>query len=309
MDYSFAAEELSESASRALGSIIYRYKSYPEMGYSTFTKLYENCVIPVMDYASAIWGFKKFPKLDNIQHRAQRIFMGVHRFAPLLGLEGYMGWLNRTSQRRINMLRYWNRLLAMKNSRLTKQIFAWEYSNGRENWCSELLEMFKDLNIEFLYENFMPCNIKLATNQFIHLENIEWKKAIVDKPKLRLYRMLKSDKGTEKFVKINMTRHERSQLAQLHFGILSIEIEVGRYRNKQIEDRKCSFCKDLVEDELHFMFDCGIYNDLRANILTFNDDLDDLGDHREQMLSEIYNVIQGKSRNILHKPTDAELYF
>lgn len=132
----------------------------------------------------------------------------------------------------------------------------------------------------------MPCNIKLATKQFIDLENIEWKKAIVDKPKLRLYRMLKSDKGTENFVKINMTRHERSQLAQLRFGILPIEIEVGRYRNKQIEDRKCSFCKDLVEDELHFMFDCSIYHDLRANILTLNDDLDDLGDHREQMLNE-----------------------
>ena len=62
MDYSFTAEQLSESASRALGSIIYRYKSYPEMGFSTFTKLYENCVIPVMDYASAIWGFKEVSK-------------------------------------------------------------------------------------------------------------------------------------------------------------------------------------------------------------------------------------------------------
>ena len=44
----------------------------------------------------------------------------------------------------------------------------------------------------------------------------------------------------------------------------SLEIERGRYRNIDVSDRKCTFCsKGSVEDELHFIFDCPLYEDKR----------------------------------------------
>ena len=70
-----------------------KYKKNNYMGYSTFTKLYESCVCPIVDYSSGVWGFEDFQTTTQLQNKAQRIFLGVHKFAPILGLEGDMGWL------------------------------------------------------------------------------------------------------------------------------------------------------------------------------------------------------------------------
>ena len=61
----------------------------------------------------------------------------------------------------------------------------------------------------------MMCNISLAEKQLMQMEDIKWKAQILQKPKLRLYRKIKTEKKTEQFLKINMTRQERAFLAQL----------------------------------------------------------------------------------------------
>jgi hypothetical protein len=94
LDFNENADILAESAGRALGSIVSKFKKNNHMAYSTYTKLYEACVVPVMDYSSEIWGFKNYTKPNVIQNRAMRIFLGVHRFAPVAGLEGDMAWVS-----------------------------------------------------------------------------------------------------------------------------------------------------------------------------------------------------------------------
>ena len=52
--------------------------------------------------------------------------------------------------------------------------------------------------------------------------------------------------------------------AQLRCGILPLKIETGRYTQIPAEFRLCTFCDcNAVEDEMHFLFDCSFYNDLR----------------------------------------------
>ena len=41
-----------------------------------------------------------------IQYRAMRVFLRVHKYAPVAGLRGDMGWVR-------SMVRFWNRLLSM----------------------------------------------------------------------------------------------------------------------------------------------------------------------------------------------------
>ena len=47
------------------------------------------------------------------------------------------------------------------------------------------------------------------------------------------------------------------------FSKTYIRIETGRYENLREEDRKCPFCKTVVENEIHVMCDCPLYTDLR----------------------------------------------
>ena len=102
---------LSDAAGRALGGIIAKFKTLKNVGYDTFTKLFNLGVRPVYEYAAGIWGFHKASAIDKVQNRAMRYFLGVHKFAPNAALTSEMGWIRPQSERYICMLRLWNRLL------------------------------------------------------------------------------------------------------------------------------------------------------------------------------------------------------
>ncbi len=76
-----------------------------------------------------------------------------------------------------------------------------------------------------------------------------------------------------------MSRQRRSYLAQLRNGILPLELEVGRWINKTIEERLCLFCNNgTVEYEENFLFHCNFYysehqdfyNYMKNHIQNFN---------------------------------------
>jgi hypothetical protein len=271
LNYDCNVDILAQSAGRALGSVVAKFKSHQFMGYSTFTKLFDSCVCPVVEYVSGVWGFKKFKNIDMLQNRAARIFLGVHKFTPILVLEGDTGWLSPRYRRWINMLRLWNRLNNLENDRLTKVVFMNDYQlagTNVKNWCSNIKSIFATIGEEEVYNNRQQCNIDYISAKLFLLQEEEWKTALTTKPKLRFYRQFKSTLSLENYVKFNLTSSQRSVTAQLRAGVLPLHIETGRFRNTRVEDRLCNLCNlQHIEEEMHFLFDCTLYTDLRRDWL------------------------------------------
>ena len=73
-----------------------------------------------------------------------------------------------------------------------------------------------------------------------------WKEASLKKPKLRLKLIFKEESNMhifhinriEYYIKLNLSRKERSYLAQLRLGILPINVEIGRSRQIPLDERK-----------------------------------------------------------------------
>ena len=65
------------------------------------------------------------------------------------------------------------------------------------------------------------------------------------KPKLRTYVQIKESYNVENYIILNMSRQERSILAQLRCGVLPLHIEIGRFRNIPREKRTCSMCHNV----------------------------------------------------------------
>ena len=66
---------------------------------------------------------------------------------------------------------------------------------------------------------------------------------------------------TENYVRLNLSRNERSILAQISCGILPIHVETGRFERLKIEERLCDHCtSNAIEDEYHFLFHCPLYH-------------------------------------------------
>ena len=89
------------------------------------------------------------------------------------------------------------------------------------------------------------------------------------KPELRSYVMFKNSFKSESYVKMAHSKMSHSIFAQLRLVILPLEIEMGRFRNIPSGSGMCHFCKNEIDDELHFVCVCPVYSNPR-NIL-FNE--------------------------------------
>ena len=257
---------LSEAGTRALGSIICKFKYSEDITYETFTKCVHYNVNPVTDYGSEIWGYLRESCTDQVQLKAIRSYLGVHKYAPNLAILGDMGWTPSDIRRKINLIRYWNRLIKLDDDRLTKHVFISEYQNGG-TWCEHVKKILYDIGMNDVYDSLSSCDIDKCSELLLKRYSKQWKQQILQKPKLRTYCLLKDNFGTENYVRINLSRSQRSLLAQIRFGILPLHIETGRFRGLDPKYRTCHFCGE-VEDELHFLFSCKQYFNIRKSFLS-----------------------------------------
>ena len=133
-----------------------------------------------------------------------------------------------------------------------------------KNWCCNVWQVLHNLKYEDSFHRRTPCDIDTCRERLFSLQQEKWQLDLTKKPKLRFYKMFKNEMKTENYVLSRMSRSERSITAQIRAGILPIFIETGRFKNITLNDRICSFCSiNEVEDEIHFMFKCTLYNDLR----------------------------------------------
>lgn len=259
---------LSKAGGRALGAIISKMQNYKDVGFKTYSKMYYSCVVPVTDYCSSIWGFKCYNKIDMTQNKAIRYFMGVHKFAPLLAINGDMGWISTQHRRWVNMLRFWNRLVNMPDYRLTKKIFLYDYDCIGKTWCSDIKSILQQVQMTNYYDSKLPVNLKDVEDALFVKYKTDWCNKVRNVAKLRRYIQCKQYYETENYLLASLTKAERSHLAQFRCGILPIKIETGRYVGLNVNERLCNFCPDnVVEDETHFLLNCSKYNDLRENLL------------------------------------------
>lgn len=273
LDFTVTATALADSAGRALGSLINKYRMSDGLPFSVYEKLYYCCIVPIMDYNAGIWGYKSYPKCDTIQNRAIRTYLGVHRRASNLAIHGDVAWLEPSVRRKIEMLRIWARLVQMDDSRITKRVFLWDY-NQPHGWCADIKKVFNSINLNNLYDSLSVGGfttrslLQFANSKLEDAGSNQWKEEILKQPKLRTYVQIKDQYTCENYVTMNMSRSLRSFIAQIRCGILPLHIETGRFRNLKPEERLCPVCDgpNNVETEFHFLFDCVAYMNHR---LTF----------------------------------------
>ncbi len=122
-----------------------KYRLNKGFGYNTYTKLYHSGVIPMLDYCSSVWGYCNLDKIDTVQNRTLRLFLGVHKFAHNLSINADMGWIPSKIRRHTEILKMCNRLVKMEDNRLTKKVFFWDKTFSRFSWCSDIHTIFNEL--------------------------------------------------------------------------------------------------------------------------------------------------------------------
>ncbi|CAG2250137.1 unnamed protein product [Mytilus edulis] len=77
LDFKESVDELVSAGSRSLGSLTSKYYEMDGMDYATYTKVFCSTVSTIIEYASGVWGCKRYDSLERLQYRAIRTFLGV----------------------------------------------------------------------------------------------------------------------------------------------------------------------------------------------------------------------------------------
>jgi hypothetical protein len=132
--------------------------------------------------------------------------------------------------------------------------------------------LMTSINMDYLWQ-LDPINCKeltkLASHNLAVYERSKWYKDMWDNKKLEYYRVHKRHYEQAVYTTC-LPRHQRSTLAMLRCGSLPLMMETGRWTKPKtpVEQRVCPICPDQIESELHFMFDCSLYDDLRSRLVT-----------------------------------------
>lgn len=287
LNYNIAVDLLAESAGRALGAIIGKFKNYRDAGFKSYTKLFHSGVVPILDYMSGIWGFGNYKQCDRIQNRALQFYLGVNKYTPELGIASEAGWTLPFYRRCICMLKLWNRLLALDESRLPKIILNWDIAKYNNNFSTDIECIADMIDLQELVFTKSNCDISAAKDILLTLMSNEWLKKANLKPKLRHYVTFKKDFSTAHYLNSYIPKYRRALFTQLRLGVLPLEIETGRYHSIPLDDRICKLCNNGVEDPIHFICLCPTYNTYR-NVLfqccnELNENFDNL-DNNEKFI-------------------------
>ena len=162
--------------------------------------LYEACVVSVLDYSAAIYGFKEYQSAMNIHLRAIRSFLGTPRNVCSPGVLSEVDLLLPHYRTKLQMVRFYHRLLCMDNSRLTKKIMLWDKSLNEaqlvSTWSSDVKRIFTDCNLASIFESGLKFNktqIVADIKATLHKkQQILLEQECKDKSKLRTFRQAQS---------------------------------------------------------------------------------------------------------------------
>lgn len=213
---------------------------------------------------------------DKIHERAMRYFLGVHSLTPLPALYGEMGWAAVKFRHHINIIRFWNRLVALPTYRLTKYIFERDIAlSQKSNWSYRVKNILDMYQCKTEFTNRSKCNISCVKIVADELSETFWRTEMSKKTKLRTYQLIKRNLIVSDYVNALLPKYKRSLMTQFVSGILPLRIETGRFkkvkdtssgnmRTLYSHERLCEMCTlGEPEDEIHFLCTCELYLNYR----------------------------------------------
>ena len=198
-----------------------------------------------------------------------RLVLGVKQGTCIPMLLGESGVYPPSVLCHINVILYYIRLNNLPHGSVLKSVFL-DVQNQRNycysnNWCSNAISLAHQYGLDI--ENFQ---FNLETKKYVKrvikdkFVN-DWHDKLNSRPGLRFYKLFKHEFRCEPYLQNIKNKNCRKMFTRLRTNSHHLEIERGRYSNKNEIDRCCFEC-DVIENEFHFVMICPLYSDLRVDL-------------------------------------------
>ena len=236
-------------------------------------KLFDTLVAPILNFGSKIWGMHDATDIELIHTKFLRRILGVKKSTNLSALYGELGRTPLAVIRKINMIKYWMKILQQNDSSLVKKIYKMlqedadrNLNYGGKNWAAQIKSILQQHGLEYVWQLQSEIEIPFETIKLRIFDTYKqnWYSAIHNSPRLQSYSIFKHQLELEKYLDVIHEKKSQISLSRFRTSSHDLKIESGRYNSTPRQRRLCRSCSmNKVEDEYHFLLVCPKYRELR----------------------------------------------
>jgi len=273
LSYNIGTSHLVAKGRKAFYLVSRIFQNCKEMSSTTFFRIFDTKVVPILLYSSEIWGYQRLDKLERVHMLACKRFLGVPLKTPNKMVYGELGRYPLYVNSSIRCIKYWLKVTQMAPHRLPKQAYSMLFSldaNGKRNWVTNIKELLQSLGFDNVWRDQGVLNIGNFLTMFRErlIDNFvqEWSLTIRNRDRYLLYSSATGQFGKAAYIEHIDIYCFRVALSQIRLGVLPINSNMNRYGvNKK--DSLCPFCPSDIEDENHLLCVCPMYICLRTRFL------------------------------------------
>lgn len=236
-------------------------------------KLFDYTVLPILTYGCETWGFESTEIIESVHLEFLRKIMKVRKSTPKYMLYAETGRYPLRIIIKQRMLNFWTRIVTGKTSKLSYRIYLFMINSNYTNfkWLNFIQTILNESGRYDLWvQQFGPLPIftgkiikRVLLDQFFQT----WNGLLEMSSKGRNYSLIKSNLYFENYLK-NLNGSLAINMFKFRTGNHKLPIEVGRWNNIDISERKCNLCQTAnIGDEFHYLLECPYFQTDREQLV------------------------------------------
>ena len=261
-------------AKYALNSLFRSLNSIDCHEINIFFKLFDSKVLPILSYSSELWGIYDIDGIEIVHTLAIKRFLNVSTHCSNSIVYGETGRVPLFINHIMSSLKYWLKLTKIANTNLSRQAYEHllkQSDKGYDNWATRIKKVLCENGFGIVWmcgyvnnENLMLSKIKSRLID-VFLQN--WNTKLSNNEHTYFYSCFKSYFTPEYYLSSNLLDPKlKTYLSRFRCGVSKINSH--RYKYYKNENFLiCPFCPNQIENEIHSIFICKAYNDIRLKYI------------------------------------------
>ena len=234
-------------------------------------KLFDAMVKPILLYASEFWGVLKLPKnnpIETLYISFCKQLLGVQRQTTNNGVLLELGQVPLTIYAKKNAIKNWETVATYKRNKMITKSYENAITHNLK-WIMGIKTNLEEMGMYDAYLNKYDNTHIKALQRLIDLFHQNTFSTIKqENSKLRTYSIFKKEIACEEYLSKIQNIEIRTAFTKFRLSNHPLMIEKGRHQQIDKNLRFCPFCPTKIEDEMHFMMNCSLYNSLRRELFT-----------------------------------------
>ena len=226
-------------------------------------KLLDNTVLPILIYASEVWGYENCEILERIHNQFLRSIIKARTSTPMHMIYGELGRYPLEITIKCRMISFWSRIVSGKPNKLSYILYQKLLSTKilKSKWVQKIKETIQNCGRSDIWRNPQESSnvaVQIKRNLIDQFKQ-NWASSLEDSSNGFNYSLFKEMPNFENNF-VNLPKSMYIIFAKFRTANHRFPCEIGRHNDTELAERKGTLCdRNLIGDEMHYLLECQFF--------------------------------------------------